>query len=504
LKSNIGHTAAAAGVAGVIKVVQAMRHGVLPRTLHAEVANTRVDWSAGAVSLLTESVPWPESDRPRRAAVSSFGMSGTNAHVVLEEPPATTTTADATARPLPVHAWVLSARSEAALAERAELLAAHVDDHAPGDVGFSLATTRSHLEHRAVVVGRDDVALLRGLTAVAERTPSATAVVGTAREDAPLAFLFTGQGSQRPGMGRELAAAYPVFAEAFDAVCAELDQHLDRPVAEVLVDGDVLDQTIHAQAGIFAFEVALHRLLTSWGVRPHFLLGHSIGEVAAAHVAGVLALDDACALVAARGRLMQALPPGGAMVSVRATEAEVRELLAPGVSVAAVNGPRSVVLSGDEDAVLAVADRLRERGSRTKRLRVSHAFHSGRMEGMLDEFRRVVRGLRYEEPGIPIVSNLTGTAVSAEMADPDYWVRHVREAVRFADGVRWLLDHDVVAFLEVGPDGVLTGMGQECAGEADALFVPTTRVDRDEPSTLVTALGALHTLGVPVDWRAFH
>ncbi|MFF3129778.1 SDR family NAD(P)-dependent oxidoreductase, partial [Streptomyces sp. NPDC057908] len=484
IKSNIGHTQAAAGVAGVIKMVQAMRHGLLPRTLHVDEPTSHVDWSAGAVELLTESVAWPETGEARRAAVSSFGISGTNAHVILEQAPEIEAAAEAVGVPVPVVPWVVSARTAEALVAQVERLSAFAEDRDPLDVGFSLVTTRAVLEHRAVVMG--------DRTVEGSVTPGRTGV------------LFSGQGAQRSGMGRELYESYPVFADAFDVVCAELDRHLDRPVREVVFEGDeLLDQTQFTQAGLFALEVALFRLVSAWGVKPDYLLGHSIGELSAAHVAGVLSLEDAARLVAARGRLMQALPAGGAMVSLQATEAEVVPHLSDSVSIAALNGPSATVVSGDEDAVLAIAAHFGAEGRKTKRLRVSHAFHSPRMDAMLDEFRRVAEELAFQAPGIGIVSNVTGRVVSdEEICSADYWVRHVREAVRFLDGMRALQGQGVATFMELGPDGVLSAMGQDCV--EDSAFVPALRKERDEALTLVTALAELHVRGSAVDWAAYY
>ncbi len=504
LKSNLGHTQAAAGVGGVIKAVQAIRHGVLPKSLHSQTRSPHVDWDAGAVELLTESRAWPERDRPRRVGVSSFGLSGTNAHVIVEQAPVVEEPQAVAGVELPVVPVVLSAQSESGLSGQAARLLARIEssDSSLLDAGFSSVVSRAVLEHRAVVAASDREELVRGLRALVEGELSPSVVRGVARPAGATAFLFTGQGAQRLGMGRELYEAFPVFAEAFDAVLAELDARLGRSLRDVVwgEDAGLLNGTMFAQAGLFAVETALFRLAESWGVRPDFLVGHSVGEIAAAHVSGALSLADAAELVVARGRLMQALPAGGSMVAVEAAEAEVLPLLNGEVGIAAVNGPRSVVVSGTEAAVADLVEKFAGQGRRTSVLRVSHAFHSPLMEPMLAEFGAVVAGLSFGAPSIPVVSGVSGD-LSEGWGSPEYWVRHVREAVRFADAVSFVVSRGVTSFVEVGPDGVLSGMAQQSVDtESATVFVPLVRKGRPELPTAVAALGQLHVAGVPVDW----
>ncbi|MFF8104511.1 type I polyketide synthase, partial [Streptomyces sp. NPDC016640] len=511
LKSNIGHTQAAAGIAGIIKMAHAMHHGTLPRTLHVDRPTTKVDWEAGRVRLLTESRPWPaDPSRPRRAGVSSFGVSGTNAHVVIEEPPATAAAPERT-RTRSVLPWVLSARSEDALRDQAHLLAARGGDAL--DIGYSLATTRAVLEHRAVALADDPAAAHDALLALADGRPSDALVTGVARRGRDVAFLFSGQGAQRAGAGRELYASFPVFAQALDEVADGFDAYLERPLLQVMfaepgtADAALLDRTAYAQPALFAVETALFRLFESWGLVPDVLLGHSIGGLAAAYAGGVFSSADAARLVAARGRLMQRLPEGGAMVAVRATEQEVAglEWIAAGKAVvAAFNGPESLVISGDEQAVVSAAGELAARGHRTKRLSVSHAFHSPHMDAMLADFRAVAESVTYRTPRLPIVSEVTGRpAAPSELMDPGYWTRQVREPVRFAAAVRAARAAGAATFVELGPDAVLSGMARECAaGDTGTAFAAALRRGRPECATVLRAAATAFVQGAHVDWAA--
>ncbi|WP_394821616.1 SDR family NAD(P)-dependent oxidoreductase [Pendulispora albinea] len=539
LKSNLGHTQAAAGVASVIKMVLAMQHGVLPRTLHAQNPSPHIDWSPGSVQLLNEPVLWLPNGHPRRAGISSFGISGTNAHAILEEAPTEPAAAaaeppgtaaegesgpvtESSTRPPPVLPVLLSAKSEPALRAQAENLRQHLADHPQLellDVAFSLATTRPSFDHGATFVARDREELRASLEAFAQgHTPSNSRA--DRRTDGKLAVLFTGQGSQRPAMGRGLYDVFPVFRDALDAVCARVDRNLDgegRSALRNVILADEgselavhLDQTVFTQSALFALEIALFRLLASWGLEPDLLLGHSIGELSAAHVAGVLSLEDACALVGARARLMQDLPGGGIMVTVQASEGEVLPLLEAcqgRAGIAALNAPLSTVVSGDEDAVLGVARHMEALGRKTSRLRVSHAFHSHHMDGMLDDFRRVAQGLTFRAPRIPIVSNLSGKVASeSELRSPEYWVQHVRRAVRFLDGVRALRAEGASTFLELGPHGVLAALAHDALSEDDpthAAFLPALRKGQPDLEPFAAALGGLRARGHRLDAGAF-
>ena len=527
VKSNFGHTQAAAGVAGVIKMVLAINHGWLPATLHADRPSPHVDWSSGRVGLLTRSREWPQSGRPRRAGVSSFGISGTNAHVLIEQAapapdpdpapdPAPDQAGGAPGAGVPggAAAWVISARSGQALPAQAARLAGFVRERAPdlADTGFSLAVTRTALEYRAVVTGTSRAELLAGLDAVAAGQLAGNVAVTARRGQPVVACMFTGQGAQQPGMGQQLYQAFGGYAAALDAVCGELDRYLERPLREVMwarpgsALAGLLDQTGYTQCALFAVEVALFALAESFGVRPGFVIGHSVGELAAAHAAGVLSLEDACALVAARARLMQALPGGGAMVAADAEPGEVTGLLAgrPGVALAAVNAPSSVVISGEAQAVAELAAELAGRGRKTRQLRVSHAFHSPLMEPMLAEFEAAAAQLSYTPPRIPVVSGVTGgIAEQPQLCSPQYWVRQAREAVLFGAGISALDAAGANVFLELGPGAVLSAMARQCL-PSDTAIIPALRKDRPEPATTAAALAALHAHGADIDWAAYY
>nr|BBX77129.1 polyketide synthase [Mycobacterium florentinum] len=507
IKSNIGHTSAAAGVAGVIKMIEAIQHGVLPQSLHVDVPSPHVDWSSGAVSLLTESRPWPSGDGPRRAGVSSFGISGTNAHVIIEQPPAPEAEDVAAEPDSKETVWVLSARSEQALTNQAKRLLARVSGDAklsPVDVAWSLVTTRAVFDHRAVVVGTDRDRLIAGLSELAAGEPGLGVTAGRVRSAGKTVFVFPGQGSQWLGMGQQLYERFPEFAQAFDEALAALDPHLRLPLRQVIwgEDAELLQSTEFAQSALFAVEVALAALLQHWGVLPDVVTGHSVGEITAAYVAGVLSLADAAKVVAGRGRLMAALPSGGAMVAVAAGEAEVSPSLTAEVNLAAVNAPNAVVISGPDAAVAAVADELAQQGRRVHRLAVSHAFHSALMEPMLEEFASLVAGVSAAPPRIDLVSNLTGQLAGPGYGSPQYWVEHVRGPVRFADGVRAAESLGARVFVEVGPGRGLTAAVEQSLTTEQATSVVTLAKDRPEAESALFALGQLFTIGVPVDWPA--
>jgi acyl transferase domain-containing protein len=503
VKTNIGHTGSAAGIAGLLKAVLAIENGLIPPSLNYDGAAPGDDLKSHGLQVNTALTAWPVAGRPRRAGVSSFGMGGTNVHLILEGAPAQPEDAVTEPQLDGAVAWVLTARSEQALTSQAARLAAHLAaDEAltVPDVAWSLATTRSIFEHRAVLVGSARQVLTTGLARLAAGDPGA--VAGRARPTGKTVFVFPGQGSQWLGMGQQLYDRFPVFARVFDDAVDAMDAYLRSGLRDVIwgLDPERLANTEFAQPALFVIEVALAALLQTWGIEPDLVMGHSVGEITAAHVAGVLTLDDAARLVAARGRLMAELPAGGVMIAVAAGEDEVTPLLTDGVAIAAVNAQNSVVLSGAEAPVGALADRLAQQGTRVHRLAVSHAFHSVLVEPMIEEFARLVADIKAGDPRTGLVSNVTGQVAGADYGSAQYWVEHVRRPVRFVDGVRLAESLGASVFVEVGPAAGLTAAVEQSLSTEHAAAVATLAKDQPEIDALLTAAGQLFTHGAVVDW----
>ena len=510
VKTNLGHLESASGIAGVLKVVAALQRGVIPASLHSTPRSPQIDWDRLPLHVAKAAQAWPAAARPRRAGVSAFGMSGTNAHLVLEQAPPVRVPAAAAVRPAEL--IVLSARTPAALAAAAAQLAAWnlPEDAGLGDLSYSLATAREPMEHRLAVVA-ESLPALRSALAAAARSESSSAVArGVARAGGKLAWLFTGQGAQWPRMGRALYATWEVFRQQLDAAMEALDPYLDRPLQSVLwaepgsEAAALLVRTDYTQPALFALAWALAGQLRAWGIRPALLAGHSLGEIIAAAVAGVFSLGDAARLVARRGRLMQELTPPGAMVAIAAPEAEVAAAIAQDaarVSIAAINGPRSVVVSGDANRVAVLAEGFAARGIRTRRLAVSHAFHSPLMEPMLAEFQRVAEAVAYRPASIPVLSGASGALAGAELSTAAYWVQQVQASVRFADQLQTLDAAGVSTLLEVGPGETLLGLAADSPIAAATVLLPTLRSGLSETASLLQALAGLYVGGATPDWQ---
>ncbi|WP_374210309.1 type I polyketide synthase [Frankia sp. AgW1.1] len=537
VKSNLGHTQAAAGVTGVVAAVEAMRHGLIPATLHVDAPSPHVDWAAGDVRLVTEATPWPETGRPRRAAVSSFGISGTNAHLILEQAPAVLEQAadgsNADRGPArngpgdaePVTTWVLSGHDPAALRESAVRLRSAVAAAGPGlrpvDVGLTLATGRAGLDQRAAVVGSGAAELLAGLDALGAGEASPAAVAGTVATSGRIAFVFPGQGSQWAGMARDLLDTSPVFAQHIERVAAALAPHVDWSLADVLRgrppgDGtgpDWLERVDVVQPALFAVMTGLARLWESLGIRPDAVVGHSQAEIAAAYVAGILDLDDAARIVAVRSQIITRIAGQGGMASVpRAADAVQADLDAwlPGVAglgIAAVNGPAATVVSGPADAVAALVERYNAGGVRARRVPVDYASHSAAVEALEAELLASLADVRHAPARTAFYSTVTGARLAdTDLLAADYWYRNLRQPVRFADAVRALLADGHTAFVEVSPHPVLTvGVSQTIEDEPDApatVVTGTLRRGEDGWRRIHTALAQLHVAGHSPDWPA--
>ena len=509
VKTNIGHLEASSGIAGLIKVVLALQHQEIPPQLHFERPNPHISWDDLPVAVVTKPMPWARGERRRMAGVSSFGFSGTNAHVVLEEAPVSAHVKADVERPL--HLMALSARTEAALEQLAaghkNYLAAN-PDLAPGDACFTANTGHSHLTHRLGVVAASSSELCERLSAFIAGQPGAGIIEGSSAAAPRVAFIFTGQGSQYAGMGHELYRTQPTFRQTLDRCDEILRPYLGQSLLEILYPAQAEDSTLNetacTQPALFALEYALAELWKSWGIKPSAVMGHSLGEYVAACVAGVFSLEDGLKLVASRARLMQALPREGEMASVFADQGRVAAAILPhsdDVSIAALNGPQHVVISGRRLAVHAVIAGLE--GIKTQTLNVSHAFHSVLMQPMLEAFESKAREVTYSAPRISLISNVTGQRAAADLTTPDYWCRHLREPVRFAAGLETLHKQGYEIFVEIGPKPTLSAIGQQCLDGGHQVWLPSLRPGQSDWQQLLQSLAALYVRGVPVDWRGF-
>ncbi|NEO76850.1 type I polyketide synthase [Moorena sp. SIO4G3] len=524
VKTNIGHTEGAAGIAGLLKLVLQLQHQQIAPSLHFNQPNPYINWSQLPVKVSTQLTPWQTNGKSRIAGVSSFGFSGTNAHIVLEEAPAEVRSQksevgseDIAERP--IHILTLSAKTEKALEDLVSIYQKHLEtypDLAVADVCYTANTGRKHFKNRLAVIASDQKELAEKL--LEQKTGKEVVGLSCGEFDSgsassKLAFLFTGQGSQYVDMGKQLYETQPTFRQALERCDQILQPYLEYPLLEVIFPKDVqkstsnlLDQTGYTQPALFAIEYALFKLWESWGIKPTVVMGHSVGEYVAATVAGVFSLEDGLKLIAMRGRLMQQLPSGGEMVSVMASESQVTEAIgeySSQVTIAAINGPESIVISGESEAIATICSKLEAMGVKTKHLQVSHAFHSPLMEPMLAEFEAVAQEVTYSQPRIPLISNVTGQKVSSEITTAKYWVNHVRQPVKFAQSMKTLDDEGYKVFLEVGPKPILLGMGRQCLPENVGVWLPSLRPGVEEWQQMLSSLGQLYVKGSQVDWSGF-
>jgi acyl transferase domain-containing protein/NAD(P)-dependent dehydrogenase (short-subunit alcohol dehydrogenase family)/acyl carrier protein len=516
VKTNIGHLEAGAGIAGLVKLALALKHGAIPPSLHYEHPNPHIAFEQLGVRVNTDLTPWPTTDHPAMGGVSSFGFGGTNAHVILEAPPAVELPSEASP---PAAMLALSARTNDALHD----LARHYADYlantpaALNTICGTAAIGRTHFSQRLAVVAHNTTQMREHLLAAANGATSADIVQGqTERTGRPkIAFLFTGQGAQYLGMGRELYAAEPIFRATLDTCDRLLQPHLGRSLLDLIfadpadpTRAELLDQTVYTQPALFAIEYALARLWQAWGIEPDAMLGHSVGEYVAACLAGVFSLEDGLRLIAARGRLMHSLPGGGAMLALAIDEARAQELVTASngrLAIAALNEPESIVISGYAEDIDVVQTRLTAEGVRTRRLTVSHAFHSALMDPILDTFEQEAGQIRYAAPTTALISNVSGQFWDADtIPDAHYWRRHLRESVRFTDGVAALQAHGCTIWIEIGPAPILAGMASRCVPQGTATFLPSLRANHPEPQQIRRSLAALYTRGINPDWHAIY
>ncbi|MCC5647956.1 polyketide synthase dehydratase domain-containing protein, partial [Nostoc sp. CHAB 5824] len=510
VKTNIGHASEAAGIAGLIKTVLALKHKLLPPTLHFTEPNPKIDFTNSPFYINTMLSEWKTNGTPRRAGVSSFGMGGTNAHVILQEAPEIELPNNSIDRGW--HIFCLSAKTEKALQKLKKRYATHLKSHSEAklaDICFTANTGRKHFDYRVAVVTQSKKQLWEQLEAGATASRKATSSIGA------IAFLFTGQSSQYVNMGRQLYETQPRFRKTIDHCNEILLPYLEQPLLSVLYpdfnrigknNRSKIDETVYTQPALFTLEYALAELWKSWGIQPDVVIGHSVGEYVAACVAGVFSLEDGLKLIAERARLMQALPQGGGMIAVLTDEARVLAAIEPysqEVSIAAINGPESVVISGCSEALNAIGANLETSGIKTKRLNVSHAFHSPLMEPMVSDFELVARQVSFSSPQIQMISNVTGTLAKEEIATPEYWCRHVLMPVRFAASMQSIDCQGVEVFIELGPKPILLGMGRQCLPDSKRLWLPSLHSEQDDWQVLLSSLAELYMHGIPLDWFGF-
>ena len=526
VKTNIGHLEPASGIAGLIKVVLAFQHQEIPSHLNFKQPNPYIPWDEFSITVPNEPQVWPLGAKQRIAGVNSFGFGGTNAHIILEETPhdgrfssngthhPSPITRQSTERPL--HLLTLSAKSENALkalaARYKDYLTAH-QDVALGDMCYTANTKRSNFSHRLSVTVSQTEPLAETLAAFSAGQETLEILQGQVQENSPpprIAFLFSGQGAQYIGMGRELYETQPTFRQTLEQCDEILRSHLEQSLLSVLYPpsgiSSPLDETVYTQPAIFSLEYALAKLWQSWGVEPSIVVGHSLGEYAAACIAGVFSLEDALKLIAERGRLMQALPQDGDMAAILADEARIASAIQPysnEISIAAINAPKSIVISGKRQALQAVLDTLEAEEIKTKKLRVSHAFHSPLMEPMLKDFERLTREVNYSSPKIDFICYVTGELATAEVVSSEYWCRHIRQPVRFLASMQTLQQQGYDVFLEVGPKPTLLGLGRQCLEEPEMLWLPSLRQGRPDWQQMLQSLGELYVRGVSIDWTGF-
>ncbi|MEM1241177.1 MAG: SDR family NAD(P)-dependent oxidoreductase [Cyanobacteria bacterium P01_H01_bin.26] len=517
VKTNFGHLEAAAGVAGLMKVILSLQHQEIPPHLHLDTPNPYIPWERLAIQVPTKLTAWPKTLEPRRAGLSGFGMSGTNAHIILEEAPPSENKSLGGSLPLeserPLHILTLSARSETALQVLAQQYQSWLTktEHPLANICFTANTGRSHFNHRLAICAADTAQMTQRLGQVS-RLPNNNQQARSLLNK-KIAFLFTGQGSQYVGMGRELYQIESVFHDAINH-CAKILSKLGVSLLEILYPSSVVNSqrsihdTLYTQPALFAIEYALAKLWQSWGIQPDYVLGHSIGEYVAACMAGVFSLEDGLKLITARGRLMQSLPSGGGMAAVIASQEQLTELLLDGVEIAAVNGPQNTVISGELAALDSFVTTLEAQDFKVKRLKVSHAFHSELMEPMLAEFKQVAQTVSYGQPTLDIISSVTGQSVATEMSQAGYWVNQVRRPVQFALAMATAAKQGCNIFIEIGPRPTLVSMGQLCVPELEALWLSSLSPGKERGAspdwqTLTSSLSSLYEAGGTIDWASF-